>query len=221
MISMVVRQGTRSGTGRRRRGRGSGRWLPGAALAGALAGLLAGCATEPAPERAPGPTAGAGAPSVPGAGGPDRARAEGCPDGGVRVSEGPGDAAMGLRVASVHLVNCGTGPYVLEGWPDVRLLDEAGAPVRVDIGHGSYGVAGGTRFDEPPRRVELGPGQQASFGLLWRHLVTDADVPAVEGRQLEIRPRPGAPRLSLVLTRPVDLGNTGRMGLGPWSEVPR
>ncbi|MBW5480694.1 DUF4232 domain-containing protein [Streptomyces bambusae] len=137
------------------------------------------------------------------------------------LREGQGDAAMGLRVAEVQLLNCGTEPYVLEGYPDVKVLDKAKAPVRVDIGHGSNNVASGTGLDAQPERIVLQPGQHASFSLLWRNLVTDATVPATEGRHLEVRPRPGAPLLTLALTRPLDLGNTGRLGLGPWTAAAR
>jgi hypothetical protein len=57
--------------------------------------------------------------------------------------------------------------------------------------------------------------------MVWRNLVTDSSVPAATGWALEIEPRPGAPRLRLALTRPLDLGNTGKLGLGPWTEAPR
>ncbi|MFJ1562966.1 DUF4232 domain-containing protein [Streptomyces erythrochromogenes] len=37
---------------------------------------------------------------------------------------------MGLRVAGFRLENCGTEPYVLEGYPQVSLRDGRNDPVR-------------------------------------------------------------------------------------------
>lgn len=135
----------------------------------------------------------------------------------MRLSEESGDAAMGLRLEGYQLVNCGSDPYVLEGYPEVRLLDRKGQPVEVSVGHGSAPITSEVpAVDARPERVALAPGQAASVVLLWRNLVTDVTVPAVEGWVLEVTPKPGAPRLSLRLTRPVDLGNTGRLAVGPW-----
>ncbi|WP_328923543.1 DUF4232 domain-containing protein [Streptomyces sp. NBC_00190] len=149
-------------------------------------------------------------------------RAEPCPEGGVRLAEGEGNSAMGLRVTDFQLVNCGWAAYVLEGYPEIRLLDGEDRPLQVDIGHGTNGVtssaAGG---DAPPQRVTLQPGQAATTRLLWRNLVTDSTVPAAEGRVLELVPKPGAPRLTLRLSAPVDLGNTGKLGLSAWSAFAR
>ncbi|MFJ9340745.1 DUF4232 domain-containing protein [Streptomyces sp. NPDC101733] len=144
-----------------------------------------------------------------------------CPEGGVRLLEGAGNAAMGLRVADVQLLNCGTGAYELEGYPEVRLLDGARKPVEVSVAPGKNGVmpAGDGDGGAPARKVVLRPGQAASTGLIWRDLVTDGAGPVVEGRVLEVVPKPGAPRLTLELEHPVDLGNTGRMGLDPWRSV--
>ncbi|MFD9358783.1 DUF4232 domain-containing protein [Streptomyces sp. NPDC060031] len=146
---------------------------------------------------------------------------EECPEGGVRVLEGSGNAAMGLRVADVQLVNCGAQPYVLDGYPDVRVLDKQRRPVEVAVGHGSNGISTGSGLDSAPEQVTLQPGQAASVGLLWRNLVTDSAVPAAEGWVLDIGPRPGAPRQTLVLTHSIDLGNTGKLGVGPWVAVRR
>ncbi|MFJ3924029.1 DUF4232 domain-containing protein [Streptomyces sp. NPDC090022] len=211
------------------------RWirrLAGAVGAVAVAGVLAGCETAPAPERAAGPTAAPpadlrGLPPASSGGAGGTAGASGapaqaaCPADGVRLSEGGGDAAMGLRVESVELTNCGTEPYVLNGFPDIRLLDKKKGPVQVDVGHGSHGVSTVDSFDEAPQQVTLRPGQTASFGLLWRNLVTEVNTPAVDGWHIDVQPRPGAPRQTLALTRPVDLGTTGRLGLGPWKASGR
>ncbi|MEJ8646124.1 DUF4232 domain-containing protein [Streptomyces sp. MS1.HAVA.3] len=150
-------------------------------------------------------------------------RAEPCPEGGVQLAEGEGSAAMGLRVADFQLVNCGSATYVLEGYPEIRpLLNGGHRPLHVDIGHGTNGVTSpATGGDAPPRRVTLQPGQAATTGLLWRNLFTDSTVPAAEGRVLELVPKPGAPRLTLRLSAPVDLGDTGKLGLSAWSALAR
>ncbi|MET9883646.1 DUF4232 domain-containing protein [Streptomyces sp. NPDC006430] len=203
-------------------------------------GVVTGCDAPPPPRPAPGPGAGAskaskapprpeasGAPGAskpvapPGsaAGGP---APETCPEGGVQLREGFGDAAMGLRVADIELVNCGTQPYVLDGYPEVRLLDKQRVPVEVAVVHGSDGITTSVpSVDGSPQRVELQPGQAATVALVWRNLVNDSTVPAAEGWVLDVRPRPGAPRVGLELTHSVDLGNTGKLGIGPWTAAAR
>ncbi|MGW5849914.1 DUF4232 domain-containing protein [Streptomyces sp. NPDC055254] len=119
-----------------------------------------------------------------------------CPEGGVRLLEGEGNAAMGLRVADVQLLNCGAGVYELEGHPEVRLLDREGRPVEVSVAPGNNGVTG-TGEDAgggaPPQRVVLRPGQAASTGLVWRNLVTDGTARAAEGWVLRSYPSRGRP----------------------------
>lgn len=209
------------------------RWVR-ALVGGVIAvGALAGCEVPPPPEAAPGPTAPVRPPSVPRPVRPSQPEppawperptqpaqpAQPCPEGGVRLREAGGDAAMGLRLASLALVNCGTEPYVLEGYPELRVLDERGAPVEVSVGTGTNGVTTQVAgVEAAPRKMTLRPGAEATFSMVWRNTVTDVTVPAVEGRELEVVPRPGAPRLRLPLTQPVDLGNTGRLGYGPWIE---
>ncbi|MCJ1677328.1 DUF4232 domain-containing protein [Streptomyces sp. APSN-46.1] len=202
------------------------RWVRGLVGGVIVLGAVAGCDVPPPPEAAPGPTAPtraagpgrAAKPSAP-AGAPRTASREPCPAGGVRLREGGGDAAMGLRVAGVELVNCGAEPYVLEGYPEIRLLDKDGAPVEVAVGTGTNGVTTAVpSVEASPQRMSLRPGGEASTTLVWRNTVTDVTVPAVEGWEVEIVPRPGAPRVRLRLTQPIDLGNTGKLGFGPWIE---
>ncbi|MFD9412285.1 DUF4232 domain-containing protein [Streptomyces sp. NPDC059989] len=140
----------------------------------------------------------------------------------MRLLEGVGNAAMGLRVAEIQLVNCGAQPYVLEGYPQVSLRDDRNDPVQAAVQHGWADItSGGPGEDAAPEQVTLAPGQAASVSLVWRNLVTDSTVPAVTARIVEIEPRPGAPRLWLRLGAPVDLGNTGKLGIGPWTAVAR
>ncbi|MFE2477831.1 DUF4232 domain-containing protein [Streptomyces sp. NPDC059389] len=202
------------------------RWVVGVAGAVVVAGAVAGCDVPPAPPAAPGPSvlrppAPTVAPTA-AASPPAAAAAPACPEGGVRLLEGPGDAAMGLRVADVQLVNCCTQPYVLEGHPEIRLLDRKRAPVEVTVVHGADGITGApTGVEGVPQRIELQPGQAASLAMVWRNLVTDSTVPAAEGWVLDVTPRPGAPRLELELRHSVDLGNTGKLGISPWKAATR
>ncbi|MFF0216197.1 DUF4232 domain-containing protein [Streptomyces vinaceus] len=204
------------------------RWVAGVVVGVVVAGAAVGCDVPPAPDAAPGPsgirppapTVAAPPPTV--AAPPPAAKGPACPPGGVRLAEGAGDSAMGLRVADIQLVNCGTEPYVLEGYPEVRLLDRKRAPVEVAVQHGGDGIAAApTGTEGDPQRVELGPGQSAGFGMVWRNLVTDSTVPAAEGWVLEVTPRAGAPRVELELRHSVDLGNTGKLGISPWKAAAR
>ncbi|MFD6227792.1 DUF4232 domain-containing protein [Streptomyces sp. NPDC060232] len=213
-----------------------GRGVVGGVLAlGMLAGA-AGCGTPPAPGPAFGPhgrstqpgtepdatTRGTGAApnrTVP-APAPEPTSGRSCPEGGVRLVETGGDAAMGLRVEGFQLVNCGTEAYVLEGYPGVSLRDGRNDPLEVAVVHGAAGITTGVPdIDAAPQRLTLAPGQAAAWSVVWRNLVTDSTVPATTVPAMEIEPRPGAPRLWLRLARPLDLGNTGKLGIGPWTAV--
>lgn len=204
---------------------------------GVLVGA-AGCGTPPAPPAAPGPsfgpdarsarpgtrpdaTTGTGATPNRGAPAPEPT-SESCPEGGVRLLETGGDAAMGLRVEGFQLVNCGTQEYVLEGYPGVSLRDGRNDPLEVTVVHGAEGITTGVpNVEAAPQRVTLAPGQAAAWSVVWRNLVTDPTVSATTVAVMEVEPRPGAPRLWLRLARPLDLGNTGKLGIGPWSAVTR
>ncbi|MEU9085566.1 DUF4232 domain-containing protein [Streptomyces sp. NPDC048357] len=203
------------------------RWMGGVVGGVVVAGVLAGCSTPPAPRAAPGPTSG---PQVRPTQHDTEARPDRnspapdgkCPEGGVRLVETGGDAAMGLRVEGFQLVNCGTEPYVLEGYPEVSLRDSRNDPLEVTVEHGAEGITTGVpNIEAAPKPVTLAPGQAASWSVVWRNLVTDATVTATTVPVLEIAPRPGAPRLWLRLARPFDLGNTGKLGVGPWTAVTR
>ncbi|MEU1668092.1 DUF4232 domain-containing protein [Streptomyces sparsogenes] len=199
----------------------------------ALLGLLAACGTKPASE-----TAGAPAPPPAPSVGPVQAEElpqdlpsygelptstptpatpPTCPKSGVVVQgEEPG-AAMGLRVMSLKLTNCGKRPYTLNGYPTVRVLDGDGKPLDIRVAHGSAGIATLEDFDAAPRQVTLRPGQTAVAGLAWRNTVTDATNPAVNGQALDVAPAEGSPRQTV--TELIDLGNTGKLGVSPWRAL--
>ncbi|MEU7470132.1 DUF4232 domain-containing protein [Streptomyces sp. NPDC044984] len=138
-----------------------------------------------------------------------------CPDSGVRVYADDANAAMGLRVVSVRLENCGTRPYSLHGYPDVRLFDEDHEPVDgVRVLRDGASVAGGTGADGPALPLVLKPGEGAWAGLVWRNTVeagAAVDVPYVR-----VRAKSGADPVTLVPE--LDLGTTGKLGVGPWKK---
>lgn len=151
--------------------------------------------------------------------------AQGCPESGVTITEGVTSAAMGLRAMSLKLVNCGTGPYTVDGYPGVRVLDEDRQPLAVDVGNGTNGVTSDLpAFEAAPAAVTVRPGDGATVGLVWRNTYTDTTAPPALGRYLEISLAPGAPWLAVIpeagaRTVNIDLGSTGRLGVSPWAAA--
>lgn len=141
-----------------------------------------------------------------------------CPASGIRVSADEGNAAMGLRVVSLRLDNCGTRAYTVEGYPLLELLDDGLEPVDgVEILDGSGEITTGAGPDEPPRPVTLEPGESATAGLVWRNTTefgTPVNVPHVR-----VRAKEGADPVTV--TPHLDLGTTGKLGVRPWEEAER
>ncbi|WP_316778419.1 DUF4232 domain-containing protein [Streptomyces sasae] len=146
---------------------------------------------------------------------PDKTGA--CPSSGVRLWADDGDAAMGLRVVGLHLQNCGERDYSLDGYPQLSLLDEDHRPVDgIRVLHGGAAVAMGTGYDEPPAPLTLKPGETALSGLIWRN-TTLAGSTAVNVPYVRVLAKPGA---DLVMVTPeLDLGTTGRLGVGAWKRA--
>ncbi|MFE2020675.1 DUF4232 domain-containing protein [Streptomyces sp. NPDC059499] len=176
-------------------------------MAGAL--VLSGCSgfLVPAGEGEPGPTpspaatgsaqAGAGGvraeplptPSVTadvpaqGAPSPSESTAD-CPASGVRVDVGPVLTAMFNRAVTLTLVNCGTKPYRVNGYPSVRALGEDGKRIPVPVN------ADGSMFgnDQGAKGVTLKPGGTVRSILAWVSTEEGGDL--IEGNALEIAPAP-------------------------------
>ncbi|MYS22217.1 Protein of unknown function [Streptomyces sp. DvalAA-14] len=141
-----------------------------------------------------------------------------CPASGIRVSADRGDAAMGLRVVGLHLDNCGTHAYSIEGYPLLALLDDQDRPVAgVTILHGSGGITTGLGPDEPPRPVSLAPGESATANLVWRNTV-ESGTP-VNVTYVRVRANAGA--APVTVTPHLDLGTTGKLGVTPWKKAGR
>jgi hypothetical protein len=138
-----------------------------------------------------------------------------CPDSGVLIMPGEVEAAMGLRVMQIEMVNCGTTPYTVHGYPGVRVLDGEREPLTVAVSRGSSAISTIASFEAAPKPVTLQPGQEAVAGLVWRNTVTDATVPASNGKYVEVAAADGTP--PQVIEAALDLGTTGKLGVAPWA----
>lgn len=157
----------------------------------------------PAPTR---PSAGTGAPAA-------------CPETGVAIRIGDVDAATGLRGLTVSMTNCGDRPYQVTGYPDVRVLDDRRKPLDIRVEHGASTITADPSLTAAPEPVTLQPGGTATAVVMWRNLVTDSSVDATTGTYLTIAPASGAPAQTVTPRGGVDLGNTGRLGVGPWKAT--
>jgi hypothetical protein len=142
-----------------------------------------------------------------------------CPPSGMLVRLGGHDAAMGLRVLGIELVNCGSVPITLNGYPEVRILDDDRALLPVTVIRGSTAVASIDNFDTPPAPVTAAPGGRLVAGLVWRNRVEAGEV--VTGTYLEIVPAPGQPAQTVRPEGRIDLGTTGRLGVTAWGPPKR
>ncbi|MFE4368672.1 DUF4232 domain-containing protein [Streptomyces sp. NPDC056835] len=139
-----------------------------------------------------------------------------CPASGIRVSADEGDAAMGLRVVGLHLDNCGTRDYTVEGYPLLELLDDDREPVDgIKILDGSGEITTGAGPDGQPRPVTLRPGESATAGLVWRN-TTESGTP-VNVPYVRVRVKAGADPVTV--TPGLDLGTTGKLGVNPWEKA--
>lgn len=138
-----------------------------------------------------------------------------CPASGVHIHTDKGDAAMGLRVLSLFLVNCGTRPYEIDGYPELELLDENHNSVDgVRILRGTDEISTAVVSGDSPRPVVLRPGEAARSTLAWRN--TSAEGAPVNAPYVRVRPKPGAAPVTVVPE--LDLGTTGELGRGPWEK---
>ncbi|MFF7449274.1 MULTISPECIES: DUF4232 domain-containing protein [unclassified Streptomyces] len=140
-----------------------------------------------------------------------------CPASGTHLYLDQGDAAMGLRVVGLHLVNCGTRPYALDGYPELRLLGADHTPIEgVRVLDGTERISTAVGGGGAPRPVTLRPGEAARTTLAWRN-TTEAGLDGpVNVPYLQVRPKPGADPVTVVPE--LDLGTTGLLGVGPWEK---
>jgi hypothetical protein len=139
------------------------------------------------------------------------------PPHGPLISLGASDAASGLRVVTIHLANCGDAPLTVTGYPALRVLDEDHKPIDVTVADGADSVALVPSLQHPPTTFTLTPGQQADAAVLWKNRVTDSTVAATNGTYFDIAPATGQPWQTRKADGPIDLGNTGKVGVSPWT----
>ncbi len=141
-----------------------------------------------------------------------------CPKSGLIAQAGPADAAMGLRVLTLELTNCGKEGRVVNGYPDIRILDRDRKPVEVELERGAKSILAQENFDAGPVPVTLLPGQKAVAALAWRNTVDMTGAP-VNGAYVSVAPVPGSARQNVPET--IDLGTTGKLGLSAWAAPRR
>jgi hypothetical protein len=95
------------------------------------------------------------------------------------------DGATGNELASVTMVNQGSGSCYLGGYPGVELLDRNGnhlgdAARSLDSFFGTY---------PPPHRVDIAPGAGTTFDLTWSGIDPCGDgTPAWRPAHLKVTP---------------------------------
>lgn len=149
----------------------------------------------------------------------DEAPSEGgpCPPSGVRVYTDEGDAAMGLRVVGLHLENCGSRDYRLNGYPRLQLIDEDHEPVDgVKILQGTSAISTATGTDGAPQQLVLKPGERARSGLAWRNTHEAGVSDPVNAPYVRVWAKPGAAPVTVIPE--LDLGTTGKLGVRPWKK---
>lgn len=141
-----------------------------------------------------------------------------CPPSGLHVHADDGNAAMGLRTVGVRLVNCGKDDYTLDGFPQLALLDGQYEPVTgVDVQAGPGSPATDAGESAEPRPLTLAPGEGAVSVIVWRN-TTELGTAAVNVPYVRVRAKSGAAPVTLALR--LDLGTTGKLGVGPWRAAP-
>jgi hypothetical protein len=158
----------------------------------------------------PRPSAGAAAP--PWASVPEPVTTSACPASGVLIRSRGGDAAMGLRAHGLQLLNCGTRPYSVRGYPAVRILDADRQPLALDVLNGRSVITPLDGIDAPAEAITLKSGESAHATIVWRTTARD-------GVFIEAAPLPGRPSQTVDPGQTIDLGDGGRLGVGPWRRT--
>ncbi|MET7332146.1 DUF4232 domain-containing protein [Nonomuraea sp. NPDC005650] len=137
-----------------------------------------------------------------------------CAGSGLLLYAEEPTAAMGLRVQTVTLTNCGGAVRHVKGYPRVRLLDGEGEPLKVTIDRGARQVTTAIR-DPGPKAVTVRPGRSARFTLAWRNTYGGTTLPPAVGATLVVTAGPDRRRVS----GHFDLGATNLLGVTAWEPA--
>ena len=118
---------------------------------------------------------------------------------------------MGVRSHVLLLTNCGSAPYEVDGYPDLRLLDAERQPLEVAVVQGS-----GIVEDPGPTPLVVAPGEAVAASLSWRNRVEGVDPPPVTSGYVAVTVSPGEP--AQVIDKQVDIGTTGRVEITSWQR---
>jgi hypothetical protein len=173
-------------------------------LLGACATLLTGCARPVPVATTVSPPPASGSPVA----------SPTCPASGVRVQPGQPDAAASMRQLQIELVNCGTVPYPLTGYPTLRVLDADRHPCQVAVAHEAPPYYNGK--PQRTRAIRLAPGEAASATLYWSAVVALGGT-VCGGTYLEVVARPGEQPQLIAPEHGIDLGTTGRLRVSAWN----
>ncbi|GAA5194074.1 hypothetical protein GCM10023322_57580 [Rugosimonospora acidiphila] len=133
-----------------------------------------------------------------------------CPASGVRIVPEDPQAAAGTRTLELDLVNCGSQPYTVGGYPSIQVLSADRRPFAVTVTHRpAFGAS------PDPGTITASPGHGPFVILEWHDIVTNGTP--VTGAYLQIVPREGDPAQLVVPPRPIDLGTTGTLQTTPWA----
>jgi hypothetical protein len=133
-----------------------------------------------------------------------------CPSSGASITAGPVEPAMGRRVMTVTVTNCRAEPLTLNGYPQIAVLDDKRAKLKVAVVHGSSMMA----KDPGPRKAVLDKGESAEAAVAWSNTV-EAGLDKREGNYLSVASGNGdAP---VIWPEWLDLGTTAKIQLTAWS----
>ncbi|WP_340558882.1 DUF4232 domain-containing protein [Streptomyces sp. GSL17-111] len=137
-----------------------------------------------------------------------------CPDPGVRVmAAGPVDGDESLSLLRVMMLNCGKEPFAVNGYPDVRVLDEGGEALDVEVHEGVAAVSEVRGFNGEPKKLSLRPGETAMAVLVWR------PGSGAGGRSVDVAPAEGDPWQSVTSLGGKDFAAAGELAVSPWKTV--
>jgi len=138
-----------------------------------------------------------------------------CPPSGVTAVFGGSDAAMGLRVVGLKLINCSTRRQRVRGYPAINLFDAKRKPLPIKVKPGAVAMADP---DPGPRSLVLEPGKTAVAVLSWRNTVLADGTDTLTGEYASLAALPGEPARRQRLH--VDAGTTKRVAVTAW-QLPK